>query len=291
LLGEAATLPVGGFGALSPWNGLAFFLLHSFTLPLLDVIAFLLGNILALLLGCISALLGGHIAALLGVSNLLTDLFGHWVALPSINSFAFLAIDSLALTTIHIPAFLLWNLGALPVTDNTTLLGRNILTDLILNGLTLLLIDNLALSFSSSRAFLFVNRIALVLIGGCALLVLFSPALLFMNSLRDSSWNIDTLQLRDIVTFFILHSAALLPGVLSSLAFLPILDLTLLTRDRLLNRSLGDLTLALLNISTDGIGNISTLLLGDGLIRGLGDLVTHLLGNLSTDWGFPLDWR
>merc|ERR1719474_485370 len=180
----------------------------------------------------------------------------------------------------------------MPVTDNTTLLGRNILTDLILDSLTLLLINNLTLSFSSSCAFLFINRAALVLIRGCALLVLFSSALFLMDSLRDSSWNTDTLQLRDIVTFLILHSATLLPGVLSSLTFIPILDPTLLTRDRLLNRSLGDLTLSLLDISTDGIWNTSTLLLGDGLIGCLGDLVAHLLGNLSAYWfwGFPLDW-
>jgi len=110
LFREAATLPVGGFGALSPWDGLAFFLLHSFTLPLLNVITFLLGNIVALLLGCISALLGGHITALLRVTNLLADLLGHWVSLSSINGLAFLTVDSLALTAIHIPAFLLWDL-------------------------------------------------------------------------------------------------------------------------------------------------------------------------------------
>ena len=47
-----------------------------------------------------------------------------------------------------------------------------------------------------------------------------------------------------------------------------------------------------LNISTDGVRNISAFLLGDGLIRCLGDLVAHLLGNLSADWfwGLPLDW-
>merc|ERR1719474_2270251 len=181
----------------------------------------------------------------------------------------------------------------MPVTDNTTLLGRNILTDLILDSLTLLLINNLTLSFSSSCTFLFINRIALVLIRGCTLLVLFSSALFLMDSLRDSSWNTDTLQLRDIVTFLILYSATLLPGVLSSFTFLPILDPTLLTRDSLLNRSLGDLTLALLDISTDSIWNTSTLLLGDGLIGSLWDLVAHLLGNLSAYWfwGFPLDWR
>merc|ERR1719474_463835 len=173
-----------------------------------------------------------------------------------------------------------------------TLLGRNILTDLVLDSLTLLLINNLTLSFSSSCTFLFINRAALVLIRGCALMVLFSSALFLMDSLRDSSWNTDTLQLRYIVTFLILHSATLLPGVLSSLTFLPILDPTLLTRDRLLNRSLGNLTFALLDISTDSVRNISTLLLGDRLIGSLGDLITHLLGNLSTDrfWGYLLYW-
>jgi len=171
LLGEAATLSVGGFGALSPWNGLAFFLLHSFTLSLLNVVAFLLGNILALLLGCISALLGGHITALLGVSNLLADLLGHWVAFSSINCLAFLAIDSLALTAIHIPAFLLWDLGALPVTDDTTLLGRNIFANFILNSVALLLIDHLTLSLRVCCTFFLVNRAALVLERGAALLI------------------------------------------------------------------------------------------------------------------------
>ena len=83
MLGEAATLSVGSFGALSSWNSLALFLLHSLALPLLDIVALLLGHILALL--------GGHITALFLVVNLLADLFSHWVA--------FLAIDSLTLTT------------------------------------------------------------------------------------------------------------------------------------------------------------------------------------------------
>jgi len=171
LFGEAATLPVGGFRALSPWNGLAFFLLHSFALPLLNVITFLLGNIVALLLRCISALFSSHITALLGVSNLLADLLGHWVAFSSINCLAFLAIDSLALAAIHIPAFLLWDLGALSVTDDTTLLGRNIFANLILNSAALLLLDHLTLSLCIGCTFFLVNRAALVLEGGTALLI------------------------------------------------------------------------------------------------------------------------
>ena len=71
---------------MSSWNSLALFLLYSLTLPLLDIVTFLLGHILALL--------GGNITALLLVVNLLADLFSHWVA--------FLAIDSLTLTTRNI---------------------------------------------------------------------------------------------------------------------------------------------------------------------------------------------
>ena len=62
------------------------FLLHGLALPLLDIVALLLGHILALL--------SGHIAALLLVVNFLADLFGYWIA--------FLAIDSLTLTTRNI---------------------------------------------------------------------------------------------------------------------------------------------------------------------------------------------
>ena len=86
LLGEAATLSVRGLRALSSWNSLALFLLNSFTLSLLDIIALLLGHVFALL--------GGNIMALLLVVNLLANLFGNWVA--------FLAINSLTLTTRNI---------------------------------------------------------------------------------------------------------------------------------------------------------------------------------------------
>merc|ERR1719300_1134783 len=136
LLWEAATLPDGGLRALSSWNSLALFLLYSLTLPLLDIVTFLLGHILALL--------GGHITALLLVMNLLADLSSHWVA--------FLAINSLTLTTRYIPAFLLWDLGALSFIDYVTLFGWNILTNLFLDSLALFLVDNLTLGFGICSA-------------------------------------------------------------------------------------------------------------------------------------------
>jgi len=268
LLGEAATLSVRGLRALSSWNSLALFLLNSFTLSLLDIITLLLGHVFALL--------GGHITALLLVMNLLADLFGNWVA--------FLAINSFTLTARNIPALLLWDLGALSFVDYITLLGRNILTNLFLDSLALFLIDNLALGFSICSALLLINRTTLIFKRGTALLIILSGALFFMDSLRNSSWNADTFQLWNIVALLILNGAALLPGVLRSLTVLPVLEATLFARDRLLYRSLRDLTLPFLNISTNGVGNIATLLLGDGLIRSLWNLVTDFLGNLSTNW-------
>merc|ERR1712145_25604 len=111
-----------------------------------------------------------------------------------------------------------------------------------------------------------------------------------MNSLLDSSWNVDTLQLRDIITLLILNSATLFPSVLSSLAVLSVLDPALFTGNRFLNRSLCDLTLTLLDIGTDGIWNITALLPGDRLIGSLGNLVAHFLGDLSAYWLWGSSW-
>merc|ERR1719300_2299248 len=250
LLWEAATLSVGGFRALSSWNSLALFLLNSLTLPLQDVVTLLLGHILALL--------GGHITALLLVVNFLADLFSHWIA--------FLAIDSLTLTTRNIPAFLLRDLGALSFIDDAALLGRNVFTNLFLNSVALLLIDTLALCFSICRAFLLINWTTLVFKRSTSLLVIFGRALFFMDSLSDGSGHADTFQLRNIVALLILHGAALLSGVLCSLAILPVLEPTLLPGDRLLNRPLGDLTFALLDIGTHSVRNFATLLFGNRFI-------------------------
>ena len=65
-----------------PGNGLAFFLLNSSALPLLDVIALLFWNI--------SALLGDNITTNLSIGSLLADLSFHWVTLLAIDCLAFL---------------------------------------------------------------------------------------------------------------------------------------------------------------------------------------------------------
>ena len=72
------------------------------------------------------------------------------------------------------PTFLFGNLGALSIIDDTTLLRRNIFTDLILNSLTLLLVDYLTLSLSSRCALLFLYRVTSILESVAALLVVFS---------------------------------------------------------------------------------------------------------------------
>ena len=164
------------------------------------------------------------------------------------------------------PAFLLWDLGALSFIDDAALLGRNVLTNLFLNSVALFLIDNLALCFSICCAFLLINWAALVVKRGTALLVVLGRALFFMDSLSNSSRHADTFQLWNIVTLLILYGAALLPGVLCSLTILPVLESTLLPGDRLLNRSLGDLTFALLDIGTHSVRNFATLLLGNRFI-------------------------
>merc|ERR1712243_440422 len=105
-----------------------------------------------------------------------------------------------------------------------------------------------------------------------------------MNGFLDSSRHTDTFQLWDVVALLILNCATLLPGVLSSLAVLSSLGSALPSRNSLLNSSLSDLTLALLDISTYGIGNTSTILLGYRLISGPWNLITHLFWNLLTYW-------
>merc|ERR1719342_325946 len=166
----------------------------------------------------------------------------------------------------NIPAFLFWDLGALSFIDDAALLGRNVLTNLFLNSVALFLIDNLALCFSICCAFLLINWTALVFKRGTAFLVILRRALFFMDSLSNSSGHADTFQLWNIVTLLVLNGAALLPGVLCSLTILSVLESTLLPGDRLLNRSLGDLTFALLDISTHSIRDFATLLLGDRFI-------------------------
>merc|ERR1719500_2125814 len=77
---------------------------------------------------------------------------------------------------------------------------------------------------------------------------------------------------------------ASLLDVIGSLAILLVLEAALLTGDGFLDRLLGDLALALLDISTDGVGDIVALSPGDGVVHGLGNLLTHFLGDLAAHW-------
>ena len=82
---------------------------------------------------------------------------------------------------------------------------------------------------------------------------------------------------------------------LSCFAVFSELKSTLLARNGLLDRPLGDLTFSFLNISTNSVWDVATLFLGHRLVCGLWDLVAHFLGNLSTYrfwwWSCPLNWR
>ena len=102
-----------------------------------------------------------------------------------------------------------------------------------------------------------------------------------MLSFCGSSGNIDTLELRNIVAFFILDGATLGADVLSCLTLTSELCVAFLPRNCFLYRSLGDLTLALLDISTHGVGDIMALPPGDGVVHGLGNLLTDFLGDLA----------
>ena len=113
-------------------------------------------------------------------------------------------------------------------------------------------------------------------------LIILDGTFFFMLCFRDSSRHIDAFELRNVVAFFVLNSAALGARILGSLTLASELSIALLTRDSLLDRPLGDLTLTLLDVSTDGIRNGSALLPGNGLKCSLGSLFANFLGNLST---------
>ena len=102
-----------------------------------------------------------------------------------------------------------------------------------------------------------------------------------MDSLLDSPGDIDTLHLGDVVTLLLVLLLAALLDVIGSLTVLAVLEAALLTGDRLLDRSLGDLTLPLLDISADCVGDIMTLPSGDGVVDSLGNLFANLLGDLT----------
>ena len=85
------------------------------------------------------------------------------------------------------------------------------------------------------------------------------------------------------MTFLLELLLTFLLNIICSLAILFILKAALLAGDSLLDWPLGDLTLTLLDISTDGVGDIVALPPGDGVVDGLGHLLTHLLGYLAAN--------
>ena len=105
-----------------------------------------------------------------------------------------------------------------------------------------------------------------------------------MDGLLDRSGQVDALDLRNVVALLSKLLATLLLDVIGSLAVLAILQTALLTGDRLLDWPLGDLALALLEISADGVGDIMALPSGDGVVCGFRDLLTDLLGHLAAHW-------
>merc|ERR1719383_972863 len=281
LAGELAALTLRDSLTVGLWDVLAFLLLHGLALPLIDIIADLLGHLAALLLGLLGALLGGDVTADLGVVNLLAHLAGHRVADLSVHSVALLLIAGGALLTGYVPALLFGNQGTLPLVDNTALLGWNIFADFILDGLALPLIDDLALGLGPSGALLLHDGGALLLVPGAALLVKLGRAFLLMDGLLNSPGKVDALHLGDRVAFLLELLLTSLLDVIGSLAILLVLEAALLAGDSLLDRFLGDLALALLDISTHGVGDIMALPPGDGVIHGLGNLFAELLGDLA----------
>merc|ERR1719154_66977 len=101
-----------------------------------------------------------------------------------------------------------------------------------------------------------------------------------MTSRRDASRSFK----RNATASLLKLLLASLLDVIGSLAILPVLEAALLTRDGFLNRLLGDLTLALLDISTDSVSDVMALPPGDGVIHGLGNLLADLLGDLAAHW-------
>ena len=122
------------------------------------------------------------------------------------------------------------------------------------------------------------------LLPGVALLVELGGALLLVNGLLDSPGDADALHLGDIMAFLLELLLAPFLDVIGSLAVLAVLEAALLTGDGLLNWSLGDLALALLDFSANGVGYVMALPSGDGVVNGLGHLLTDLLGHLAADW-------
>ena len=206
-------------------------------------------------------------------------------------------------------AVLLGNLLALSFIDNFAVLLGHILTQLLLDSAALLVVGDLADSLGVGDTLLLIHRLALSLQLGAALLVRLCVTLLLVDDLGDGPGHVDTLQLGHGVALLLLLGVALLGDVISSFTVLFVGESALLTLNLFLNRALGDLTLPLLDSTTDLVRHLGTLSLGHRVVLhwtwhlsalldwllvahllrhllsgGPGHLVTHLLGHLSAHW-------
>ena len=161
--------------------------------------------------------------------------------------------------------------------------GGTILADLVLDNLALPLVDDLALCLGVGGAHLLHDGGALVLVAGGALLVELGGAFLLVDGLLHGPGHAHALQLGDVVALLLEVLVTLLPGVLGLLAVLLVLEAALSPGHGLLDRPLGDLALALLDVGAGGVGHLLALLLGHRLVLGPGHLLAHLLGHLPAD--------
>ena len=261
----------------------------------------LLGNLATFLLGNLMTFLFWNIMAFLLVTNLLTNPLVDGVAFLSVAGVTLLLVRGVTFTSVlslinrneyvrikrskhqsSYPALFLWNLVALSVVDNLTILVRNIFADLVMDILAFLLVGYLAVSNEIGNTLPLHHRLTFVLKLYGTLCIILSGTLFCMGSFLDILGKLETLKLGSTVAFFILNLRTLLLDVLDVLTLLPVLDGTDPLVGELLDRSLSDGTSFLLSLGTDFVRNITTLLPGNRLVGLLRDLRAYFLGNLLT---------
>ena len=157
---------------------------------------------------------------------------------------------------------LLVNFVTLSIIDNFAILFRNIFTDLVVDIFAFLLVGNSTVSDEVGDTLPLPHRFTLVLKPDGTLSVILSRTLFFVDGFLDVLGKLDTLKFCSTVAFLILDLGTLLLDVLGVLALLPVMDGTDLLVGVLLDRSLSNGTFLLLNLSTNLVWNITTLLSG-----------------------------
>jgi len=135
------------------------------------------------------------------------------------------------------------------------LLLRHVLTDLILDSVTLSLVDNLALGHGAGGADLLLHGLALGLVPGGTGLGSFRGTGFIVMSFFDGSWNIDTLQILGVVALLLLLDGTLGADIIDSGTVLLNLNRTFSSLDLFLNLLLNNLTGFVLDIRTGLVRN------------------------------------